>query len=253
MPVPVAAPRTLGSTVEHRGIGRAALTLFALMIPVSMVVLGVLATPIASGDPAAVTETDRQLLIRLHSAGLWEIPAGQAAAEQAGSDQVKQAGAQIASQHAQLDKETQALATRLGVALPSEPTEEQQGWLDDLNAKWGPEFDQTFANLLRGAQGKVFAMVAQVRAGTRNEQIRTLAGKASAVLGDQLTLLERTGQVDFAALPEPAVAGAAATPRPTASASRPDTGGGVNVGLVVAICVVELGATVGLLRMFRVR
>ena len=252
MPLPVAAPRTPESTVEQRGIGRAALTLFALMIPVSIVVFGVLA-PVASGDPAAVTETDRQLLIKLRLAGLWEIPAGQAAEQQAGSQQVKAAGAKIASQHAQLDQETRALAERLGVELPSEPTEEQQDWLNELSTKWGPEFDQAFANLVRGAQGTVFPMVAQVRASTRNEQIRALATKADNMVNNQMTLLESTGQVDFAALPEPVVAGLATPPQRIASATRSDSGGGVNVGLVVAICVVELGATVGLLRMFRVR
>lgn len=254
MPVSVAAPRTTESTMEHRGIGRAALTLFALMVPLSIVVFGVLA-PVAASDPAAVTETDRQLLIKLRLAGLWEIPAGQAAEQQAGSQRVKEAGARIASQHAQLDKEIQGLAGKLGVALPGEPTEQQQDWLSDLTTKWGPEFDQAFANLLRGAQGTVYPMVAQVRAGTRNEQVRALANKADDMVKNHMTLLESTGEVDFAALPELAVAGVGA-PQRTAAATRSDSrgsGGGVNVGLVVAICVVELGATVGLLRMFRVR
>jgi predicted outer membrane protein len=254
MPVPVAAPRTLESTVEHRGIGRAAVTLLVLIVPISVVVFGVLA-PVASGDPAAVTETDRQLLIKVRQAGLWEIPAGQSAEQQAASQVVKDVGARIASQHTQLDQETRDLAARLGVVLPSQPTEEQQGWLNELSTKWGPEFDQAFANLLRAAHGTVFAVVAQVRAGTRNEQVRAFAQKANDVVKTHMTLLESTGAVDFEALPEPVLAGVA-TGRPdqrTVAASRPDTGGGVNVGLVVAICVAELGATVGLLRMFRAR
>jgi predicted outer membrane protein len=245
MPVPVAAPRTFESTVEHRGIGRAAVTLLVLIVPVSIVVLGVFA-PAAAGDPAKVSESDRELLIRVRQAGLWEIPASQSAEQQAASQVVKDVGTRIASQYSKLDQETQDLAKRLGVALPNQLTEEQQGWLDDLSTKWGPEFDEAFTNLLRPAHGRVFATLAQVRAGTRNDQIRAFADKATDVIKTQLTLLESTGAVNFAALSEPTI------PR-TAAATRPDTGGGVSVGLVVAICVAELGATVGLLRMFRVR
>lgn len=249
MPVPVAAPRTLESTVEHRGIGRAALVLLGLITPMSIVVLGVLA-PVAVGDPGAVTETDRQLLIKVRQAGLWEIPAARTAGEQAASQAVKDAGARIATEYERLDQEARNLAERLGVVLPSQPTEEQQGDLAELSAKWGPEFDEAFANLLRRSHGAVYRLIAEVRAGTRNEQLRAFANQADDVVRNHMTLLESTGVVDFNALPEPKlVAGPA--PQRTA-ASRSDTGG-VSVGLVVAICVAIFAATVGLLRMFRVR
>lgn len=251
MPVPVAAPRTFESTVEQRGIGRAAVVLLVLMTPVSIVVFGVLA-PVASGDPVAVTETERQLLIKVRSAGLWVIPASQSAEQQAASQAVKEAGTRITSQYEQLDTETQALAARLGVVLPSQPTEQQQGWLAELANASGPEFDKAFVNLLRGTHGTVFALVAQVRAGTRNEQVRAFAQKANDVITANMTLLESTGEVDFNALPELVLPGDQRDQR-TATATRPDSGGGVNVGLVVAICVAELGATLGLLRMFRAR
>ena len=85
MPGPVAAPRTPVSTVERRDFGRAAVALLVLIVPVSVVVLGVFA-PAASGDPAAtVSETDRQLLIKVREAGLWEIPASRLTEQQAGS------------------------------------------------------------------------------------------------------------------------------------------------------------------------
>jgi predicted outer membrane protein len=221
-------------------------TLLALIVPISIVVLGAFA-PAAAGDPAPVSETDRQLLIRVRQAGLWEIPACERAEQQAESQAVKDVGTAIAEEYTRLDKETRDLAQRLGVALPDTPTEDEQGFVNDLSTKWGPEFDQAFANQLRAAHGRMFATVAQVRAGTRNEAIRAFADKADGVFKAQLTLLESTGAVDFAALPEPT------SPR-AAAATRPDTGGGgVSVGLVVAICVAELGATVGLLRTFRVR
>jgi predicted outer membrane protein len=252
--------------VDANPTGRVATALLVLLIPLSILILGLVA-PAAAGEPGPVADTDKQLLIKVRQAGLWEMPAGQQAQEQAGSQVVKDVGTKIAAQYQQLDVETRQLARQLGVALPNQPTEEQQGWLADLSEKWGPEFDKSFANLLRAAHGKVFAAIAAVRAGTRNDSVRAFASKANDVVKTHMILLESTGQVDFDALPEPTVVGSTpvdasintgnVTPNQHASvataAQTSNTGGGVDVGLVIVICLVELAATVGLLRILRMR
>ena len=246
--------------------GRVATALLVLLVPLSILIFGLVA-PAAAGAAAPVTDTDKQLLIKVRQAGLWEMPAGQQAQEQAGSQVVKDVGAKIAAQHQQLDEETRQLARQLGVALPRTPTEEQQGWLADLSTKWGPEFDKSFANLLRTAHGKVFAAIAAVRAGTRNDSVRAFASKANDVVKTHMVLLESTGQVDFDALPEPTIAGSTPVDAPTdtgtvthakhagvaTAAQTSSTGGGVNLGLVIVICLVEFAAILGLLRILRMR
>jgi len=140
------------------------------------------------------------------------------------------------------------------VELPSEPSEEQLGWLDQMSTKSGPEFDAAYAQLLRAAHGKVFSVVAQVRAGTRNDAIREFAGKANEAVKTHMTLLESTGEVDFNALPEPALPGSVPTQHHDVAAASAQTGGpGIDVGIVIAICIVELVAVVGLLRVSRGR
>jgi predicted outer membrane protein len=229
----------------------------ALLVLVSMsfVALG-FAAPAASGDPA-VSEADRQLLIKVRQAGLWQVPASQAAEQQAASEVVKAAGAKIAAQHAALDKETRGLAQQLGVVLPNQPNEEQQGWLADLGAKFGPEFDTAFANLLRVADGKVYQLVAQVRTGTRNESIRAFAVKADDMVTTHMSLLESTGQVDFAALPEPTIPGAAPSAavitHQSSLAPATQGGGSVSIGLAALLCVLVFGMTLGVLRALRTR
>jgi predicted outer membrane protein len=252
--------------VDTNPTGRVATALLVLLIPLSILIFGLVA-PAAAGAAGPVTDPDKQLLIKVRQAGLWELPAGQQAQEQAGSQVVKDVGAKIATQLQQLDDETRQLARQLGVALPNQPTEEQQGWLADLSTKWGPEFDKSFANLLRAAHGKVFAAIAAVRAGTRNDSVRAFASKANDVIKTHMILLESTGQVDFNALPEPTLAGSTPVDAPTdtgnATATRhasvataaqtSNTGGGVDVGLVIVICLVEFAVTLGLLRILRMR
>ncbi|WP_433437981.1 DUF4142 domain-containing protein [Nonomuraea sp. CA-141351] len=164
-------------------------------------------------DPAAATWTqtssgpltaaDRDLLIKVRQAGLWEMPAGQYAETRAESQRVKEVGRLIMQDHIKLDLLTRQTAKKLGVALPDEPNADQQSWLAQLAAESGPAFDKDFANLLRAAHGKVFTVVAGVRSGTRNSEIRKFAQEGINFVMRHMTLLESTGLVDHNQLPEP--------------------------------------------------
>ncbi|MFI8007540.1 DUF4142 domain-containing protein [Streptomyces sp. NBC_00178] len=170
-----------------------------------------------------LSATDRDFLVKVRLAGLWELPAGQQAIERAPSEGVKQAGDHLVVGHTDLDRRARDVASKLGVELPNQPSEQQQGWLDELTAASGQEYEQKFANLLRAAHGKVFALIAQVRHTTRNSLIRQLASDANQTVLDHITMLERTGFVDFDGLARDAAAGATSSP----SGPPLSTGGGV--------------------------
>lgn len=72
-----------------------------------------------------------------------------------------------------------------------------------MGGQTGARFDRTFANRLRAAHGKVFGAIAAVRAGTRNETIRSFAQHTNQVVMRHITLLESTGLVDYEDLPPP--------------------------------------------------
>ena len=53
------------------------------------------------------------------------------------------------------------------------------------------------ANLLRTAHGKIFTPIAAIRNNTRNTLVRQLATDTNQTVLDHITMLEKTGQVDF--------------------------------------------------------
>ncbi|MEU6610374.1 DUF4142 domain-containing protein [Streptomyces shenzhenensis] len=143
---------------------------------------------------------DEDLVTRVRLAGLWELPAGELAERKGTTTAVRTAGQHLVEGHTTLDAHVRLVASRLGLALPNAATAQQQGWLAELNAAQGADFDRKFANILRLAHGKVFSVVAQVRAGTQNSLVRDLADDANATVLDHIKVLEATGYVDFAAL-----------------------------------------------------
>lgn len=126
--------------------------------------------------------------------------------------------AHLVEGHTFLDARVRDVAARLGLDLPNQPNAQQRGWLATLETAHGTDYDRKFANLLRRAHGKVFAVVAQVRANTRNSLVRDLADDANTTVLDHIKVLEATGYVDFDALARDA---ATAAPPLTASPAPP--------------------------------
>src|SRR5262249_27096890 len=104
----------------------------------------------------SLAPADRDMIIRVRLAGLWEVPAGQMAQQQALRPIVKQVGATLRDDHLELDRQVRAVAAQLGVTLPDQPNDIQRQWLKELSGKSGDDFDRAFAFLLRGAHGTVF-------------------------------------------------------------------------------------------------
>jgi predicted outer membrane protein len=168
--------------------------------------LVVLSAP-ADADPPStqLNVADLTLLNGVRQAGLWEIPAGQMAAQKGSTAKVRQVGQMIATQHVQLDQLTVDAANKLGATLPATPTTQQQGFLTQLQAAKGLQFDQMFVTFLRGTHGFIFPVISAVRASTHNEVVRKLAGQASIFVMHHMQMLESTGLVQYAKLPPAAM------------------------------------------------
>ncbi|MFI9154075.1 DUF4142 domain-containing protein [Streptomyces sp. NPDC053367] len=159
-----------------------------------------------------LTASDRDLIVRVRLAGLWELPAGQQAMERAPSEAIKEAADHLIVGHTDLDKRVRIVAAQLGVELPNQPNEQQQGWLQEMTAATGAEYEYKFVNLLRSAHGKIFPAIGAVRNSTRNTLVRQLASDANQTVLDHITVLEKTGKVDFDAIANDSVSGSTASP-----------------------------------------
>ncbi|MFF4949613.1 DUF4142 domain-containing protein [Streptomyces chattanoogensis] len=144
-----------------------------------------------------LTPMDRDFVRKVRLAGLWEMPAGRQAQERGTTAAVRTAGNHLVAGHTELDRRSIEAGRALGIQLANQPTPEQQSWLAQLSAAQGDDFAPVFAKLLRRAHGKVFGLVALVRDQTQNSMVRALANRANSVVLDHITVLEKTGRVDF--------------------------------------------------------
>ena len=190
-----------------------------------------------------LTDLDREFLVVINFANLWEVPMGDLAAEKGTTQRVRDVGATIASDHRKLDTAVRDLAGKFGVALTDQPSSSTAKWMSDIRAASGDAFDKTFADRLRAAHGTVFGLVAEIRAGTRNSAIRDFASTANTIVMKHMSLLESTGDVssDHGMFAE-AAARSFNTPENSLS------GGDLMLAAVVAALM--MAATIGIVRTF---
>ncbi|ACY98596.1 hypothetical protein Tcur_3054 [Thermomonospora curvata DSM 43183] len=209
--------RTRSRRRGGRGLGRpaemvflavavvaAGAALFMVLSPPGTPLDGDSLTGVSSGTVQTrwgpLSDQDRELLVSVRRAGLWEAPSGQQAQQRAASPKVKEIGGKIATEHLELDQDVRQVAQQLDVVLPSEPNRDQKQWMAELSALSGEEYDRHFVYRLRAAHGKVFSLIAKVRANTQNSLVRDFSARANAAVLRHMTYLESTGLVDYSAV-----------------------------------------------------
>lgn len=203
----------------------------ALLAAVAALVLGC-ALPASAGE---LQQTDRALLTRLKQHTLWAVPSSRLAAERATNRRVRAVAVRIADEEARLDVALRAVADRLAVTLPGEPTDRERAWAGEIAAGSGDAFDRAYVNRLRAEYGTLFGLASDVRAGTRDDDVRAFAQTAVDTSLGHLTLLESTGLAETTSL--------------LVSATEDDTLGGGAIALGAVFVALAAVATFGLLRL----
>ncbi|WP_308016489.1 DUF4142 domain-containing protein [Jidongwangia harbinensis] len=216
-------------------------------------------TGMTNKGTGSVSAADRDFVVKVRLAGLWEVPAGNMAQAKSQDPRVVEIGKAISAQHVVLDKLAIDAAKKLGLALPNRPTRQQEGWLAEMKAANATTFDQVYVDRLRAAHGAIFPAIATIRASTRNDAVRKLAQDTNQFVMTHLTLLESSGLVNYGSLPTAPPPQADSGPVPVDGqmlAAATGTGGvpGMNTSVILLVLAVALVAgVISTMRIVRAR
>jgi putative membrane protein len=234
----------------HRFLGALGALVFALSAATTGIAVAQ-EQPDVQTPLGPISAADKDLLVKVKQASLWEGPVGEEAQTRSGNQRVREVGLQLAADHRKLDERLAALAGKMRVALPTTVNPAQQSWIDELRGLNGKPFDTAFADRLRAAHGQGFDEVARVRMGTRNQAIREFAQATGDVIAKHMTMLESTGLVTEAGMAVPMPAGG--TPGDSALAARAGQLGGSSPLMIGSIVLVGVIVTITLLRLTKPR
>ncbi|GAB2759057.1 DUF4142 domain-containing protein [Streptomyces bullii] len=190
------SPAKLGRVVVFGAMG---LTLAALAYPAMVGIENTANSQeriIANTSYGPLTEADRDFVVKVRAAGLWEHPLGMLTMQRGTTPEMKEAGEHLVVGHGRLDASCRKIAIELGITLPNQASPQQQQFVSTVESSSGREFDSIAVNIMRVTHGQIFPVIAKIRASTRNTLVRQLADQANDTVLDHITVLEKTGYVN---------------------------------------------------------
>jgi putative membrane protein len=98
--------------------------------------------------PAQNTAKDKDFATDVAQAGLMEVMLGELAASNAESQDVKNLGKHMVTDHTNANKELMTLASKKNITLPSGLSKEGQMHYDKLSKKKGNDFDKAYSEMM---------------------------------------------------------------------------------------------------------
>ena len=107
--------------------------------------------PQAAATPSkSLSKPDEHFMKEAAIGGMFEVEMGKIAQQNAQSDEVKQFGARMVSDHGQANQKLQSLASQKGVDLPQQLDAKHQRQLEQMSKKQGAAFDHAYmANMVK--------------------------------------------------------------------------------------------------------
>jgi len=117
-----------------------------------------------------------------------EVQLGNLAAQKASSDEVKQFGERMATDHSQLGQKLQQLASNLNVTLPQDLKPEQQAIVSRFEKLTGKAFDRDFMKEVISGHVKAISEFERAASQATNPDIKQFVSEALPTLREHLKM-----------------------------------------------------------------
>jgi putative membrane protein len=121
-----------------------------------------------------------------------EVNAGQMAAQKGMASGVKAFGNRMVQDHGKANEELKQLATLKGLALPTEPAEQQKHAAEHMASLSGAEFDKAYMTHMVEDHEKDVAAFDKASRESQDADIKTWAAKTLPTLQDHLEVAKET-------------------------------------------------------------
>lgn len=144
----------------------------------------------AARSMAAPSAADLTFAREAAAGGMAEVSLGQLAQQNAGSQQVKDFGQRMVTDHSQANQELQKIAEQENLAVPAQPDSKDQAMQQRLSGLTGPAFDTAYTkDMVRDHQQDIAAFQREARSG-QDPALKAFARKTLPVLRQHLQMAE---------------------------------------------------------------
>lgn len=141
-----------------------------------------------SGSSEALSSTDRTFVTKAAQIGLAEVQTGQLAKSKAATDQAKQYGEHMVTDHTKANDELKRIASEKQVSMPSAPDAKDQATLKRLEGMSGPAFDRAYLqSQIAGHKEAISAFEKEAKSG-KDPELKSFASSTLPELQEHLRM-----------------------------------------------------------------
>jgi len=150
------------------------------------IILGALATTAMAASAAfaddSLSSADRAFVAMVSQGGMFEVKAGQAAADKGSTQDIKDQGVTEAHDHQLVGDKLKSIATANGLDFPQALNPQFQKQLDDLTALSGAAFDAAYLKDMKDIHAKDGAAFAKESTGGSNAALKAFASETHRIV-----------------------------------------------------------------------
>ena len=140
-----------------------------------------------STDLSPSAMEDRIFIRHAAAGGLAEVKLGQLAATKGGSDEVRQFGEHMVTDHTELNQSLKTIAESRGIMVPSRLAPPDEALYQRLNQLSGDDFDREYIKAMAADHRKDLHEFRAEAASTQDSALRDAAQKGSALIRQHMT------------------------------------------------------------------
>ncbi|MEI9998315.1 MAG: DUF4142 domain-containing protein [Verrucomicrobiota bacterium] len=130
--------------------------------------------------------TDHEFMVQAAQGGMTEVELGKVASEKGGTDQVKQFGAQMVTDHTKANDELKGLAEKKGVTLSGSLDAHHQAMVDRMSKMSGPDFDKAYVGGMVRDHERTVELFQQEAQSGQDPEVKDFASKTLPTLQGHL-------------------------------------------------------------------
>lgn len=134
--------------------------------------------------------TDALFVKKAATGGLTEVELGKLASQNGDSQDVKDFGSKMVTDHSKANDDLKATADKDKMTLPDKPTAAQQAMIDKLSKESGKAFDTAYIHAMVKAHMADRDLFTEESASTKNPDLKQFADNTLTVIKDHLSMIE---------------------------------------------------------------
>lgn len=137
-----------------------------------------------------VDSADKSFALKAAQGGMTEVQLGQLAGDKAASQEVKDFGSKMVTDHGKANDELKSIAGTKGITLPDKLDAKHQAMVDKLSGLSGAAFDKAYVEAMVTAHKKDHALFSKEASSGKDSDIKAFAAKTDETVKMHLSMIE---------------------------------------------------------------